>query len=386
MSDLQASRAGRSVERMAFAHFLRTGRRIELAALAEAVAEAEFKYNHNHDPRNGRFTFAPGSLGGSSGLGHGVPKVRHSRSTPRAALVGVPRIAPDSITSMGGSNPVRPDVLAPRNAQARVPPRARSRPGRGHNGGPPMEAEGFPHDPMLIEQVVPTFANAPGGLIIGLADDAFDFMGGARAAPAELTEIHTRNLIRQIQEIDPSYRFQSVGVPSTIAGQNNQLRSLRLDRAMAYYRVRNDDGPLKLEVLGFLRRRVDARYGEALVLLQSGRISPRLNVNEALGNYVDLNVRNDLRHFYGRLGIFTGPGQHIQVNRRARNRAEGTFTVPDSRIGDIAIDVSLTAKTLSTVQVQRFFGSDFQPRAVVILRPSQLGPNSSYIITRPKGR
>jgi hypothetical protein len=57
----------------------------------------------------------------------------------------------------------------------------------------------------------------------------------------------------------------------------------------------------------------------------------------------------------------------------------------DSRVGRLAIDVSLTAKTSGSAQIQGFFRSDFQPEAVIIIRPSQLGPNHTYLIPRPKG-
>lgn len=37
----------------------------------------------------------------------------------------------------------------------------------------------------------------------------------------------------------------------------------------------------------------------------------------------------------------------------------------------------------ATPQVRGFFSSDFKPSAVIIVRPTQLGPNSSYAIARP---
>jgi hypothetical protein len=41
-----------SLARRAFAHYLRTGRRLRVPV--------EQKFNPYHDPRNGRFTFGPG--------------------------------------------------------------------------------------------------------------------------------------------------------------------------------------------------------------------------------------------------------------------------------------------------------------------------------------
>ncbi|MBA3880645.1 MAG: hypothetical protein C0500_13130 [Sphingobium sp.] len=49
-------------DRRAFAHWLRTGR-LPDGGTAQVI---ELKFNPYHDPRNGRFTFAPGGLTSSS--------------------------------------------------------------------------------------------------------------------------------------------------------------------------------------------------------------------------------------------------------------------------------------------------------------------------------
>lgn len=193
-------------------------------------------------------------------------------------------------------------------------------------------------------------------------------------------------MIRQIQEVDPNYRLQSLGFPANLEGQNNLLRDLRLDRAAAFYRVSGEVRPLQVETLKFLQGRVDLAYAEGVNRFSNGQLTPRLSRNEAIGNFVDGQVRGELREFMRLNSISLQLGQQVQVNRRAHNVAEGQYTVPDSRVGRIAFDVSLTAKTLRTRQIQGFFRSDFQPTSVVIVRPTQLGPNSTYIITKPKGR
>lgn len=38
----------------------------------------------------------------------------------------------------------------------------------------------------------------------------------------------------------------------------------------------------------------------------------------------------------------------MQINRWARNASEGSYTIPDPRLGNITFDVSLTRKTLAT--------------------------------------
>lgn len=61
-----------------------------------------------------------------------------------------------------------------------------------------------------------------------------------------------------------------------------------------------------------------------------------------------------------------------------------SYRIPDARVGNIAIDVTLTRKSLATPQVRGFLRSDFKPDAVVIIRPSQFGPAHTYRILRPR--
>jgi len=72
------------------------------------------------------------------------------------------------------------------------------------------------------------------------------------------------------------------------------------------------------------------------------------------------------------------------VNSREHDTsgADRTYRIPDSRVGSIAFDVSITPKTLATPQVRGRFNTDFQPAAIIV-RPSALGQNSTYLITRP---
>jgi hypothetical protein len=201
----------RSPSRSAFAHYLRTGRRLPLALVSHPAERVERKFNPYHDPRDGRFTFAP-----------------------------------------GGPNAGR--SLHPVARQARAPARPPSRSGRGGNGGPPMD------DPLTLEQMVPRLAHSPAGSIIAVADSVFDLTGPSRATTDALTKIHMKAMIRQIQEVDPNYRFQSLGFPASLEGQNNLLRDLRLDRAAVFYRVKGEVRPLQVETLKFLQTRVDLAY------------------------------------------------------------------------------------------------------------------------------
>ena len=62
-----------SAERLAFSTYLRTGYRDR----SVAPGAVEFKFNPYHDPRNGQFTFAPGTSG-STGLADGGRTTRRS--------------------------------------------------------------------------------------------------------------------------------------------------------------------------------------------------------------------------------------------------------------------------------------------------------------------
>lgn len=323
-------------QRGAFDSWLRTGRRSPSYPI-------EVKFNPYHDPKNGQFTFAPGG----------------TRSL-------------DNVIVSHRSQPAR---------QTSVRPAPRG--GLGGNRGPSL------YDPMTLQQVFPGLASSPAGSILAPLDSFLGITGPADAMLQQFTRGSTSQLLEQIKAIDPSYRFQSFGEPTTLEGQVNQLRGLRLDRAEAYYRVKGELRPLQVEAFKFLQGRVDIAYAQGVRLFEAGKLTPRLSRNEAIGNYVDGLVRDELREFYRGNAINIERGQPVQVNRRAYNTSEGSYTVPDSRVGQIAFDVSLTAKTLSTAQVRGFFRSDFAPTSVIIVRPSQLATAnqpSSYIITKPPGR
>ena len=164
------------------------------------------------------------------------------------------------------------------------------------------------------------------------------------------------------------------------------LNGLRLDRASAMYRMSGDTRPLQVETLRFLQASVDRAYSKGLRLLQQGHLTPRLSPEEALGNFIDREARGDLRKMLNQYRISTGPNQRVKVIGREYDTSgsDRTYKIPDARIDLLAIDVTLTKKTLSTPQVRGFFSADFRPEATAIIRPSQLGPNSSYIIKQPR--
>jgi hypothetical protein len=242
------------------------------------------------------------------------------------------------------------------------------------------------YDPMTLEQAMPGLAHAPAGAIVALADNILDWKGPARQATAELTKAYSNRLIKEIRALDPSYQFQSLGAPRTLEGQLNQLNQLRMQRAATIYRVTGDLKPLQFETMRFLQRSANRAYEEAIGLIKAGKLNIRLSDQEAIGTHIDQTVRLELRDIFNGLGISTGRGQPVRVNRREYNTSisEATYRIPDSRVGEIAFDVTLSPKNLGTAQVRGYFAADFTPQIVIIIRPEQLGRNSSYAIVRPR--
>lgn len=217
---------------------------------------------------------------------------------------------------------------------------------------------------------------------MALADNILDLTGPANRLTTGLAEDHVNMLIQQIRTIDPKYRQDSLGFPTTLEGQVNLIRQLRLDRAVAFYRVKGETRPLQVETLRIMQERADSTYAEGQVLFDAGRLQSRLSREETIGNYVDRAVRRELRELYNVRGIDYSKGQQIRV-KYDTSGSDPTYRIPDARVGNIAFDVTLSRKTLATPQVRGFFNSDFKPDAVLIVRPAQLGSNNTYAISRP---
>jgi hypothetical protein len=241
---------------------------------------------------------------------------------------------------------------------------------------------------MLLQQVFPGLQSPAARSIISAADYFFDLTGPASALNAELSLLRANALLAQIQKIDPNYRVRSRGMtnPETAAGWKTYLAGLRMDRAAALYGARGETGPLQVETLRFLQERVDAAYAEGMARLKARKIDARLSERVGLGNFIDWTVRNELRDWYNMYGIESGKGSPVRVVPREywTRDNERTFSIPDSRVGKVAFDMTLQQKVPATPQIKNFFGSDFKPDAVIIVRPSQFGPGSTYAIPRPR--
>lgn len=357
----------KSAEARAFASYLRTGRYL----VQEAPSER--KFNPYHDSRNGQFTFAPGGPKSVSNPifsdRRGLWK-RNADSRERASHSASPEAAQIQPSPLSSDTPA---VFTPANL--RPNPRARI----GGNRGPSL------NDPLVLEQVFPTLREAPAGAIIGVADNILDLSGPARAATDAIHQARVRQLISQIRAIDPDYTFEVAAWAETIEGRANEIRALRLDRALAFYRIKGEMRPLQVEVARIMQERADAAYEEAVRLYEAGRLTPRLSRNEAIGNHIDAAVRADLRAVFNVNGVDISRGQPVRVVGREYNTSgtDLTYRIPDARVGNVAFDVTMTRKTLGTAQVRGFFDADFSPATVVIIRPHQLGKGNTYAIKRP---
>ena len=134
-----------------------------------------------------------------------------------------------------------------------------------------------------------------------------------------------------------------------------------------------------------MQNAVDDAYEEAVSEADAGRLQPRLSRAEAIGNRVDSEVRQNLKNIFDTYGIPYGPSEDVTVNNRDYETSESgqSYRIPDARLGDVSFDWTLSPKTISSPQIRGFFRADSQPRAVVIIRPSQLGGDSTYLIPRP---
>ena len=248
-------------------------------------------------------------------------------------------------------------------------------------------------DPMTLEQAVPELRNALGNAVIAVSDNLLDLTGPATAFKAQFLQDQTKQITAQIKALDPNWHYDELGPTdafgtpiATVQGLQAKFDDLRIQRAAVVARVKGDYGPLQVETLRFVQQRVDNAYDDGVALLKAGRLIPRLSNQEAVGNYVDREVRRDLRVRYSQLGIDPSGKGPVRVNPREYDSlgTNLTYRRPDARVNDVAFDVSLTQKTLGTPQIRGFFNTDFQPRRVIIIRPRQLGADHTYVIPHPE--
>jgi hypothetical protein len=237
-----------------------------------------------------------------------------------------------------------------------------------------------------MRQVFPGLQNAPAGAMLAPIDSFLGLSAPGEEANLAVSQLQFQSIYREIRKLDPSYRppdsFQSLEQMSWEA-RKSYLGEMLLDHAAALYKVRGEIEPLQVETLRFMQQRVDVRYTEAVAKYEAGELDVRFGKNEAIGNYIDKYVRQDLTALYKQQRVSTAPGQQVRVNSRAYATSERTFKVPDMRVGRVAFDMTMTAKKPGSDQIRGFFSADFRPTIVVIVRPTALGRGHTYAIKRP---
>jgi hypothetical protein len=199
-----------------------------------------------------------------------------------------------------------------------------------------------------------------------------------------------QNLTNEIKAIDPKYNDAALFPPGGFAGlpqadRNRIIERTLMDRASAYYRVRGDARPLQIETLKFLRKTVDKAFADAVQADHAGILIHRLSRQEAIGNFVDKAVRDQLKDLYNKSAVPYGAGQNIRINNRDydSSSSQKNYVIPDARIADTAFDWTIRMKKSSDSQIRGFFAADARPKGVVIIRPSQIDSNGgAYYIPR----
>jgi hypothetical protein len=256
---------------------------------------------------------------------------------------------------------------------------------------PRRGSNGAPEEFNTLEDVFPGLNNHPVvATMLAPVDGFLGISASADAANLDATLAQYRMLIAQIKAVNPGFADEELLPPGGIAGLTWQGRGrlidgLRMQRAVAYYKILGNFDLLQVETLRFLQDAVDKAYEGAKQEYDAGDLKPHLSREEAIGNYIDPIVRQGLRQLFNNYQIRYGPRTDITINNRDydTSEADSSYTVPDARIGKVSFDWTLTLKTIAGRQIRGFFRADSQPWAVVIVRPSRLGQDSMYLIPRP---
>ncbi|MBB3347631.1 hypothetical protein [Sphingomonas sp. BK069] len=318
----------------------------------------ELKFNPWHDPRDGRFTSGPGGEaaardGPSERVGEGGGGAGEGGGVVRS----------DGVYRPGEPGPTLIPIGAPE------PPETR--------GGNIRAFE----DPMTLDEL-PILRDTPAGALLAPLDGFLNITGPGAEIRTALMRAQADKILADIKALDPNFVYQSFQFPSTEAGQRRLIDDLRFNRAVVMMRVKGDLGPLRVEAVRTMQQIADDAYVDGSARLAASALPVRLHEREALGNFIDQEVRRGLRRRFNAAGVVTSGGAQIAVNRREYLSEGSGFRIPDLRIGDVFFDVSLSEKRMSDSQVRQFFEGRSRPSAVVIVRPRQEG--GSYIIRRAK--
>jgi hypothetical protein len=244
----------------------------------------------------------------------------------------------------------------------------------------------------MLEDIFPGLRGSSAAEILLAPVDAFlGFNEAADAANLEATMGQYNALVKEMKRLDPTFADEELLPQGGIAGlswdgRTNLINSLRMRLAALNYTKNGDIGPLQGETLMFLKDAVDRAYDEAVKKADADQLRIRLSREEAIGNFVDAAVRKELKETYAWSGVTFGPRQDITINNRANMTTdEGVrYRIPDARLGNVFYDWTLEPKAATYPQIQGYFRADSQPSAVIIIRPSEFGPDEIYLIRRPR--
>ena len=261
-------------------------------------------------------------------------------------------------------------------------PRARM----GGNGGPPLE------DWRVLRQLGRPSPVGPSGALFGVLDNLLDLTGPAIALQADLLDASTRSSIRDILAIDPDHSW-----PDRLGASGPEAESLswkladanffRGELAATRYIVQGNIGALQNETLRVYQGFVDQGYEQALKEFRGGTLKPGdgWSAEQAIGSRMDELARLDMRVWYAQYRINPGLDINVTVNNRLATQPEGSYRIPDVRVGGVVFDASLSAKKGGAAQIRGFYSSPMV-KTVIIVRPTMMLNGGAYALPKSGGR
>jgi len=252
----------------------------------------------------------------------------------------------------------------------------------GGNGGPPLE------DWRTLRQIGVPQMNGPEGAIFGVLDDLFDITGPSLALQSDLLDRWTKNNIAEIDAIDPGHVY-----PARLGAAGSEGQSIRWkvanydfyesELAATKYIRQGDIGALQNETLRVYQKFVDQGFSQALAEAKDGTLyKPRgWSRAQALGTRMDKLARDNMLEWFREHRINSNRDVNISVNSRLAAGTEGSYTVPDIRVGGAVFDASLSRKDVNTFQVKQFYTSP-KVQSVFIVRPTQFSMGGAYFLPR----
>lgn len=133
-------------------------------------------------------------------------------------------------------------------------------------------------------------------------------------------------------------------------------------------------------VLRLQQRATNEAYERGKLAIATGEMPLRGSYVLTLGNFIDGQVRNDLRDFGKEQGLPDSAGSNLYaVNRMIRG--EGLAGIPDLLIGrNLMSDVSLASKNGNYDQLRRW--NTILPNDTIIMRPIGMPGGGAYVVPR----